>query len=190
MIRPERTRDLVFPPTHPRRLPGEPHLRAAGPYSHAEAVPDPVLIEVPGKLIALYRLPWPLTVTAAAWADAIDWPDSARTARPGTTDHHQSVEGRLADVLFLVKTTTDTARPGHTTHRLTLWRVPPNHPTGRFRRLRLTVTVHRGDNNEPLATLAHSPRCAPWWQRHPLALAAMVAVLMFGPALALLAAAH
>ena len=137
----EPTHDHAFPPTHPRRVPGDArHLQIAQMYTRADAIIDGLLIEVPPKLVDLYRLPWPLAITATAWADAIDWPPSAHHARPGTDRNHESVEGRLADVLFLVKTSHETARPGIDAHPFTVWRIPPTAPTRHPRPLRLTLT--------------------------------------------------
>jgi hypothetical protein len=191
---PEPTHDHAFPATHPRRVPGEPRrLRVADLYTRADAITDRLLIEVPRGLVELYRLPWPLAVTSTAWADAIAWPPAAEVARPGTPQRHESVEGRLADVLFLVKTTheaNEATQPGRADHPFTVWRVPASAPTGRAAPLRLTLTIHPGDHAEPVATLAHSPHRPRWWQRHPLALAAITAALMVAPLLLALTIAH
>ena len=187
----EPTHDHAYPPTEARRVPGEPRrLRVADLYTRADAITDHLLIQVPRALVEVYRLPWPLAITSTAWAAAIDWPPAAHAARPGTPQRHESVEGRLADVLFLVKTTHESAQPGRTVHPITVWRVPATAPTRRVRPLRLTLTIHPGDHAEPVATLAHTPRRPRWWQRHPLPLAALTTALMFTPALALLAIAH
>jgi len=183
----EPTHDHMYPPTHPRRVSGEPRrLRVADLYTRADAITDHLLIQVTRALVELYRLPWPLALTSTAWADAIAWPPAAQAARPGTPQRRESVEGRLADVLFLVKTTHESAQPGRSVHPFTVWRVPAAAPTGRAAPLRLTLTIHPGDHAEPVATLAHTPRRARWWHRHPLTLAATTAALMFAPALALL----
>ncbi len=188
----EPTHDHAFPATHPRRVPGEPRrLRVPDLYTRADAITDHLLVKVPRGLVELYRLPWPLALTSTAWADAIAWPPAAHAARPGTPQRHESVEGRLADVLFLVKTTHESAQPGRSVHPFTVWRVPATAPTGRARPLRLTLTIHPGDHAEPVATLAHSPRRPAWWHRHPLTLATNItAALMFAPLLALLTITH
>ena len=81
---PEPTHDHAFPATHPRRVSGEPRrLRVADLYSRADAITDHLLVQVPRALVEVYRLPWPLAITSTAWADAIDWPPAAHTARPG-----------------------------------------------------------------------------------------------------------
>ena len=177
---PEPTHDHAFPPTHPRRLPGDPRqLQVAKMYSRADAITDGLLVQVPPKLVDLYRLPSPLAITSTAWADAVDWPQAAHDARPGTEHRHESIEGRLADVLFLVKCSHET-NPTRSTHPFTLWRIPPTQPTHHARPLRLTLTVHPGDHDEPVATLAHTPHRPPWWQRHALALNITAAVWAIG----------
>lgn len=205
---------ITGPPQHPKespahdfrtdprpRFPGHPspprprRRRAADLYTRADAITDHLLIEVPRALVELYRLPWPLALTSTAWADAIAWPPAAHTpaaraARPGTPQRRESVQGSLADVLFLVQTTHESAQPGQAVHPFTVWRVPATAPTGRVRPLPLTLTINPGDHAEPVATLAHSPHRARWWHRHPLTLAAMTAALMFAPALALLRITH
>lgn len=168
----EPTHDRAFPPTHPRRMPADPrHPRTAQAYTRADAIADGLLVQVPRTLLELYRLPWPLAITSAVWTDAIAWPDTAHTARPGTPRHHESAEGRLADVLFLTTTTHQVARPGRTAHPFTLWRIPPNQPTHHPRPLRLTLTVHPDDDAadrvDVVATLAHTPHRPPWWRRRP-----------------------
>ena len=187
---PEPTHDHAFPPTHPRRLPGDPrHLQVAQMYTRSDAITDGLLVPVPPRLVDLYRLPWPLAFTSTVWADAIDWPQAAHDARPGTDHRHESVEGRLADVLFLVKTSHETA-PTRSVHQFTLWRVPPNWPTRHARPLRLTLTVHPGDDDEPVATVAHAPHRRRWWQRYPLTASTLTLVALYLPALVLLAAHH
>jgi len=80
-------------------------------------------------------LPWPLAITSTARADAIDWPDTARPARhrpPGPTPPARpgpAPEGRLADVLFLVKINHESS-PGRTIHPIALCGSrPPHRPT-------------------------------------------------------------
>lgn len=158
-------------------------------YTRADAVTDGLLVEVPGKLVALYRLPWPLAITSTVWADAIDWPQAAHDARPGTDHRHESFEGRLADVLFLVKTTHETA-PTRTVHPFTVWRIPPSRPTHHARPLRLTLTIHPGDHDEPVATLAHSPHRPHRWHRYPPTASTLAVIAMYLPALVLITAHH
>ena len=149
-------------------------------YTRADAITDGLLIPVPRKVVDLYRLPWPVAITSTVWADAIDWPDAAIAARPGTPHRHESIEGRLADVLFLIKAAHET-KPTRSVHPFTLWRVPPTQPTRHARPLRLTLTVHPGDHDEPVATLAHTRRSPGWRQRHSLTLTLAV---VFGTAAA------
>ena len=187
---PEPTHDHAFPPTHPHRVPGDPrHLQVAKMYTRADAITDGLLIQVPPKLVDLYRLPWPLAVTSTAWADAIDWPERARQDRPGTDRHHESVEGRMADVLFMVKTHHE-ASPQQAAHPFTVWRIPADEPTHHARPLRLTLTIHPGDHGETVATLAHTPtradRFGPWSDRHTLAIFYAIAAVAAGISLALL----
>lgn len=195
---PEPTHDHAFPPTRPARVPGDPrHLQVAKLYTRADAITDGLLVPVPPKLVDLYRLPWPLAVTATAWADAIDWPPSAHQARPGTDRHHESVEGRLADVLFMVKTHHE-AKPGRAEVPFTLWRVAPTAPIRHARPLRLTLTIHPGESGEPVATLAHTPpprmpnipasrdRLGQWSDRHTYLFVFAIAAVAAGIALALL----
>jgi hypothetical protein len=135
-------------------------------------------------------LPWPVAVTARAWLDTI--------ARPPILpeQHHQpqpyeSEEGRLLDLLWMVKTAHETSRPqrrrgsGHR-YQLTLWRVSAPAPSRKAQPVRLTLTVHTGDLGEPVATLAHQDQRPRWWQRHHhtaalVLLPATVVVVMFRP---------
>ena len=88
---------------------------------HLQAVPaeKPGTVAVPPALIALFRIPFQIAVTADVWADLIKWSHPT-----GTGHRHQSEEARLTDLLWMV--TVAAAQPitlGRA-HRFNMWRVP------------------------------------------------------------------
>ncbi len=163
----------------------EPSTTAAAPsrltiaqmYTRADAVTDRLLVEVPPSLIRLYRLPWPVAVTAQAWADVIAWPTAPQ--------RHESEEGRLFDVLVMVKTSIELWQ-SQMEYPLTIWRVPPAKPGSHRRPVRLVLSLHEGDSGETVATLAHRPRPSRWWLPHLYAAAGTVVVMALGLALSVL----
>jgi len=184
-MNPERCDRRILPdPTTTTARPSR--LSVAQMYTRADAITDRLLIEIPPSLIHLYRLPWPVAVTAQAWADVIAWPTTAQQARPGQM-RHESEEGRLFDVLFIAKTSHG-SRPRHIDYPFTIWRVPPATPAHRRRPVRLVLSLHEGDHGETVATIAHRPPSSRWWLPHLYAAAgtAVVLALSLGLALAVL----
>jgi len=152
-------------------------LTIAQMYTRADAVTDRLLVEVPPSLIRLHRLPWPVAVTAQAWADVIAWPTAPQ--------RHESEEGRLFDVLVMAKTSIE-LRQSQMDYPLTIWRVPPAKPAHPRRPVRLVLSLHEGDHGETVATIAHRPRPSRWWLPHLYAAAGTVVVMALGLALAVL----
>jgi len=161
-------------------------LTIAHMYTRADAITDRLLVEVPPSLIRLYRLPWPVAVTAQAWADVIAWPTAPQ--------RHESEEGRLFDVLVMAKTSIELRQP-QMDYPLTIWRVPPAKPAWRVppakpahprRPVRLVLSLHEGDHGETVATIAHRPRPSRWWLPHLYAAAGTVVVMALGLALSVL----
>ena len=146
-------------------------------YTRADAITDRLLIDVPPSLIRLHRLPWPVAVTAQAWADVIAWPTAQQ--------RHESEEHRLFDVLVMAKTSIE-LRQSQIDYPFTIWRVPPATPTHPRRPVRLVLSLHEGDSGETVATIAHRPRPARWWLPHLYAAAGTVVVMALGWAVTVL----
>ena len=126
------------------------------------AAQTPGTVAVPPGLIALFRIPFAVEVTADVWAEVITW------SHPGGTGHrHQSEEARLTDLLWMVTVVAAQPITLGRARRFNLWRVPNTTPGGLPRRVRLTLTVDtaRAANRPPVATIAAAPappaRCWP-----------------------------
>ena len=116
-------------------------------YTRAQAIDDGVLIDV-GDMAQEAGFKLPVAMTAAAWADCVDWSedDSERQV-------HQDQSGRLWDVLFMashaIRTHTGQAR------RLPfmLYRVPRDGCTRKSELAQLKVVIGPGDRAEPVITI-------------------------------------
>ena len=133
---------------------GRPAGRAAQPYGRSDAIADGLLIEVPPRLSRQFNFQFPLTITAAAWCDAVQWTEA--TERHKTTGSGQNEASRLTEVLWAARLALYTNRTG--THDLDflVHRVPVDGPDTRPLRLTLRVSVHPGDCGETVVTIGHA----------------------------------
>jgi hypothetical protein len=117
-------------------------------YTRAQAIEDGVLVEVPGELARQAGFNRPVAMTAAAWADAVEWTDDTEAAKPTWTAQDET--GRLWDVLTMA------ARKAPAGDQRLAFRVLRVPATGRGVRPRLT-TLHlvagTGDSGEPVLTV-------------------------------------
>ena len=159
-------------------------LNTADVYARADAITDRLLIPVPPTLVRLYRLPWPIAVTADAWDDVVAWPPDAPTHEG--RHHHECEEGRLFDLLWMITAAHETATPSHP-QRFTVWRISPLLRGRRSWPVRLTLTVLPGEHGDPVATVAHAPHwLRAWWDRHVVSIATVVTVALVANAVMVL----
>lgn len=113
-------------------------------YTRAQAIADGVLIDVTERAReAGFRIP--VAVTAAVWADCVEWPE--------TEPAIQNESGRLWDVVFMAAMAArQAARRGEgdrTTFALLV--VPRDEHAARL--THLVLHVGPGDRGEPVATI-------------------------------------
>ena len=155
---------------------------------HLQVVPDekPGTVAVPPALIALFRIPFAVAVTADVWAEVITW------SHPSGTGHrHQSEEARLTDLLWMVTVVAAAPITPGRARRFTMWRVPTSAPGSLPRRVRLTLTLAAtAADCPPVATIAAAPRRFDRLRRiHPESVGVLaVALAMFGTPVALVLA--
>ncbi|MDE2268571.1 MAG: hypothetical protein KGL33_06105 [Betaproteobacteria bacterium] len=124
-------------------------------YTRAQAIEDGVLIEI-STTAREAGIVWPVAMTAAAWADCVEWTD-ATEARKGYTG--QSESGRLWDVCWMLsRVVLRAARqglqasPAHPMY-VELLRTPREGRGVRPRLVHLKFIVGPDDNGRPCITV-------------------------------------
>jgi hypothetical protein len=117
-------------------------------YSRAQAIADGVLIDVSEEISREAGFTIPVAMTAAAWADCVEWTD-ADTARTGAI---QDVQGRLWDVLWMTRFAIRRARGGNRV-RVRLYRVPRHGDNVEAQPVDLVAVCGPGDDAEPVITI-------------------------------------
>jgi hypothetical protein len=90
-------------------------------YSRGQAIADGLFIDVAEEISREAGFTIPVAMTAAAWADCVEWTD-ADTARTGAI---QDVQGRLWDVLWMTRFAIRRARGATDRVRVRLYRGAP-----------------------------------------------------------------
>jgi hypothetical protein len=116
-------------------------------YTRAQAIADGVLVDVSAQAKETgFRVP--VALTCAVWEDCALWTEHDEATNAG---QGQSTEGRLWDILtmaYLAATRTDGDRAP-----FSLFRVPRNGDNGSSLRVDLVLTIHPGDEGEPVCTI-------------------------------------
>ncbi|GIG29312.1 DUF6573 family protein [Cellulomonas marina] len=115
-------------------------------YTRREAISDGVLVELDEHAAA--RIPWHTAITAAAYADAIEWDE--------TNPLPQDESGRAWDVLVCAAAAVRSrAVPDRREQRIpmSVWRVPNTAHSVAPRPLRLVAHLGPGDDGEPVLTV-------------------------------------
>ncbi|MFZ5489658.1 MAG: DUF6573 family protein [Pseudomonadota bacterium] len=122
-------------------------------YTRAQAIEDGQLIDV-STTAREAGIVWPVALTAAAWADCVEWTD-ATESRKGYTG--QSESGRLWDVVFMLGLAVRGAmRRGLDTTRPLFYEMVRTPREGRGvmpRRVRLKFTTGPDDCGQPCITV-------------------------------------
>ena len=116
-------------------------------YTRQQAIEDGVLIDVT-EMAREAGFRWPVTVTAAVWADCIAWSedDDARQV-------YQDESGRLWDLLFVATYAVQSARQDHGQLRYDIWRIPRDGRSTDAQLVSLKLIAGPGDNGEPVMTI-------------------------------------
>jgi hypothetical protein len=116
-------------------------------YTRAEAIADGVLVDV-SKTAQEAGFRWPVTMTAAAWADCVEWSeeDSRRQV-------HQDESGRLWDVLWMALVAIRSNTTGESQIAYQLYRVPRDGESVEARLTTLKLVAGPGDAGEPVVTI-------------------------------------
>ena len=118
-------------------------------YTRADALRDGVLVAAPAEQVRQAGLPFPVALTAEAWADCVRWDAAAQRANP---DALQDEAGRLHDVLFLAHYAALAAR-GSAPVPFTVHRVPADRACVHGEDVELFLHGGRGDAGEPVLTI-------------------------------------
>ena len=120
-------------------------------YGRAQAIEDGLLIDVSATAREA-GIVWPVALTAAAWADCVEWTDETE-ARKGYTG--QSESGRLWDVLWMARLALRAmARvPGQQARIFGLLRTPREGRGIKPRLARLVLRVGPDDDGKPCVTI-------------------------------------
>lgn len=117
-------------------------------YTRAQAIKDGVLIDVSDTARhAGFR--FPVAITAAAWADCVEWPQETAERKKGAC---QDEQGRLWDVVYMASLYARMAGNEART-MIELCRVPVHGTSVMPARVRLAMVIGPGDNGEPVITI-------------------------------------
>jgi len=116
-------------------------------YTRAEALADGVLIDA-GPMAKEAGFRWPVAITAAAWADCVEW-----EAVDNRRQTHQDRSGRLWDVLFMAAYAVRTNHEIQAELRFKLYRVPRDGRSTKARLTELKLIAGAGDEGEPVLTI-------------------------------------
>lgn len=116
-------------------------------YTRAQAIADGVLVDI-SETAREAGFRWPVAVTAAAWADCVEWSeeDSRRQV-------HQDESGRLWDVLWMAFVAIRGNATGESQLAYQLYRVPRDGETVEARLTTLKLVAGPGDAGEPVVTI-------------------------------------
>ncbi|MDP9870381.1 MULTISPECIES: DUF6573 family protein [Streptosporangium] len=117
--------------------------------TRADLIADELLREVPADLLENAGIVIPLAMTAAVWADCVEWTD-ADNNRKGTV---QDQAGRLWDVVWMTRLAINAVRRRGGKAPVELYRVPRGGRGRMARRVSLVVHLGPGDKGEPVLTL-------------------------------------
>ncbi|MEU6071358.1 DUF6573 family protein [Streptomyces sp. NPDC047082] len=113
------------------------------------AIADGVLVAVPAELAREAGFTVPVALTAAAWADCVEWSDE--------DSHRQTPQdetGRLWDVLNMTRFAIQRSRGGGSSVAVELYRVPRGGKARQPRCVQLAACIGPGDNAEPVMTIS------------------------------------
>ena len=116
-------------------------------YSRADAIADGTLVEVDEAVRQEAGFRYPLALTAAAWADAVEWDE--QDSRRQT---YQDESGRLWDVLTMARHALRRGGQGDRA-RFEVLRVPRGGRARMARSTYLVVHIGPGDTPEPVLTI-------------------------------------
>jgi len=116
-------------------------------YTRAQAIEDGVLIDATEMAVDA-GFKWPVTLTAAVWADCVAWNDADNDRQA-----YQDQSGRLWDVLFMASYAIRTAKNSDQQLLFNLYRIPRNGRTTKSQRLTLKLILGPSDNGEPVITI-------------------------------------
>lgn len=117
-------------------------------YTRSQAIDDGVLVEVPATLAAEAGFRCHVALTAAAWADCVEWQkeDTERKDVP------QDLDGRLWDVLWMARCAA-VANPDTNQTRFVVYRIPRQGDGMGASKAHLVLHIGPGDAGEAVATI-------------------------------------
>lgn len=117
-------------------------------YTRREALDDGVLVGVPADLATEAGFKCHVALTAAAWADCVEWrdEDSERKGIP------QDLNGRLWDVLWMARCAA-VANPNTNQTQFAVYRVARKAGTNNAIKEQLVLHIGPGDAGEAVATI-------------------------------------
>ncbi len=116
-------------------------------YTREQALEDGFLIDVT-KTAKEAGLRYPVAVTSAVWEKYIAWEDEDTQRQT-----HQDSEGRLWDVLFMLKNAINRLVGATTEIHYELYVVPRDGKARKPKKTALKSLCHPGDSGEPVITI-------------------------------------
>lgn len=120
-------------------------------YTRQQAIADGVLVEVAPELATQAGFRWPLALTAAAYADAVEWTSETEARKPTWTAQDEA--GRLWDVLTMASLTARKASTRTGRQAFGVLRVPAAGRGVQPRMTTLHLVAGPGDNGERVLTV-------------------------------------
>ena len=117
-------------------------------YTRREAIADGVLVEVDASLAAEAGFRCHVALTAAAWADCVEWREED-TDRKGIP---QDLDGRLWDVLWMARCAA-IASPNTSQTTFAVYRICRYETSNGATKVQLVLHIGPGDEGEPVATI-------------------------------------
>lgn len=117
-------------------------------YTRSQAIADGVLVQVPEKIAAEAGFRCHVALTAAAWADCVEWrkEDTEEKGIP------QDLDGRLWDVLWMARCAA-VANPDTNQTQFAVYRIPREGEGVGATKARLVLHIGPGDEGEAVATI-------------------------------------
>lgn len=116
-------------------------------YTRQQALEDGVLKDAgPTATEAGFR--WPVALTAAAWADCVEWSE-----QDSEDQIHQDLSGRLWDVVWMAATAIRLQGGSGEQMHFELYRIPRDGTSMEAQRTKLKLVVGPGDEGEPVVTV-------------------------------------
>lgn len=116
-------------------------------YTRRQAIADGMLVDVTATAREA-GVTFPVAMTAAAYADCVEWNDEIESRKGGTGN---SVSGRLWDVVWMFRN--QAARGRGSVIDFELYRIPTEGRGTRARRVTLKAVCGPGDDAEPVITI-------------------------------------